>query len=249
MIRLITHPSLTRFLDYSILEERCNHSSYDIVIISDYLSQDFHQVHGGLLEAAKYRLFHPSCYILLTSFFSYNELLQHDTFGILPLPGTEFIRLPFMMTDFYKVIDKYANNELSIPQVSWIVFSTSACTAMLKEKIGLLKHGNKLDFVNEITGPLRAAAVSLSLFPNLLPIVNQQLQSLKRYLINEEIEEFFMLTKASESLSDNFLQSVSQFSNSLRHLSSYSLKEGSNIKQLISEIDLLNETLSNIINQ
>lgn len=246
MIKFVTHPALTNLLEHSRAKIKYQHSLVDVVIISDYFHQASHLIHGGLIEAVKYRLIHPTHYIILLSFHSKEELLKHDIFGILSLQGTIFMRLPFMLEELYTAIETSTDIEFSIPKEEWLVFSTNAYKTLLKEKVSILIHGNKLDFVNCITSPLYSAAVCLPDFPELLPVVKKHLQSLKCYIAKEEITELFLLANASASLPDTFLQSVSQFVKGLQQLEMYASQEEINIKQLISEIDILNETSSKI---
>ena len=248
MISFITHPALTNLLEQSRVKMKYLRSLVDIRIVSSFLPQLPNRIHSGLLEAVKYRLVYPAHYIFLLSFHSKEELLLHDTFGILSLQGTEYIRLPFAPEQLYSTIDQYVNNELAIPNKEWGAFATNACKVLLKEKISLLKHGNKLDFINNITGPLRASVVSLNKYPELLPVVKKQLAAIKCYLDKEEIAEFFSLANAGASLLDTFLQSVSQFTNGLQQLEMFAIQEEINIQQLIAEIDILNETFLKIQN-
>jgi len=249
MIDTIAHPAIEKLLLSSKTEMKCFQSCVDVVIVSDYFPQQNSDIHNGLIEAVKCRLTNPSCYIFIASFFSKEELVLHDTFGILSFRGTEFIRLPFSVDELYSAIERYAGIELLIPEEEWVLFSTNACTALVKERISVLKHGGKLDFVNSITGPLRAAAIGSSSFPELLPVVKEHLQSVKCYTAKKEIAELSLLANASASLPDPFLQSVSHFANGLRQLEMHASQEDINIKQLISEIDILNETSSIIQTQ
>lgn len=248
MINFITHPALTNLLEQSRVKMKYLRSLVDMVIVSSFLQQHTNSIHSGLLEAVKYRLARPAHYILLLSFHSKEELLLHDTFGILSLEGTAFIRLPFAPEQLYFTIDQYIDNELTIPNKDWEAFATNACTALLKEKINLLKHGNKLDFINNITGPLRASVVSMTEYPELLPVMKKQLAATKCYIDTEEITELFSLANAGASLPDTFLQFVLQFTNGLQQLEMYATQEEINMQQLITEIDILNETSLKIQN-
>lgn len=250
MIKFVTHPALTNLLEKSNVNEKYLQSLIDVVIVSDfYPQQNKRDIHAGLLEAVIYRLRHPTHYIILLSFHSKEELLKQDTFGILSLQGTVFIRLPFLPEQFSANIEKHTAIELSIPKEEWIVFSTYACKTLLKEKISVIKHkdkfgfGNKSAFGNNVIYPLRASAVGSLTFPELLQDVKQKLKSVKIYTAKEEIEELFWLAEASASLPDTFLQSVSQFVKGFKKLEMYASQEEINIKQLISEIDILNEAL------
>ena len=100
-------------------------SLVDIPIISSFLPQHQNSIHSGLLEAVKYRLAHQAHNIILLSFHSKKELLLHDTFHILSLPGTAFIRLPFTLEQLYSTINKYVDNELTIPTTDWETFATN----------------------------------------------------------------------------------------------------------------------------
>lgn len=249
MINFITHLALTNLLEQSRVKMKYLRSLVDMVIVSGFLPRHINNIHSGLLEAVKYRLTHPAHCIILLSFHSKKELLLHDTFGILSLQGTAFIRLPFTPEGLYSTIEQYVDNELNIPNKDWEAFATNACKALLKEKINLLKHGNKLDFINNITGPLRACVVSLTEYPELLPVMKKQLAATKCYIDTQEITELFSLANAGASLPDTFLQSVLQFTIGLQQLEMYATKEEINIQQLITEIDILNETSSKIQNQ
>lgn len=246
MISFITHPVLTNLLEESRVKMKYLNSLLDLRIISSFLPHQLNTIHSGLLEAVKYRLACPAHYILILSFHSKEELILYDSLGILSLQGTAFIRLPFASVQLDSIIDQYIDNELTIPNTDREAFATSACKALLKEKISLLKHGNKLDFINNITGPLRASVVCLNNYPELLPVMKKQLAAIKCYLDTEEITELFSLANAGASLSDTFLQSVSQFTNGLQQLEIYAAQEEINIQQLITEIDILNETSSKI---
>lgn len=251
MINYITHPALSNLLEQSRVKMEYLRSLVDMAIVSDFLPllTNSNNIHNGLLEAVKYRITNPAHYILLLSFHSKEELLPHDTWGILSLHGTAFIRLPFLPEQLYTAFNKYIDNKLTIPNAESVKFATNACKALLKDKISLLNHGNKLDFVNSITGPLRATAVSLTEYPELLPVMKNQLASIKCYIAKEEITELFLLAKASALLPDTFLQSVSQFAQGLQQLEMYATLEEINIKQLITEIDILNKTSSKIQTQ
>lgn len=249
MIQFITHPALTNLLELSRVKMKYGRSHVNTVIVSDFIPPNSNYIYSSLLEAAKYRILNPAHYILLLSFHSREDMLPYDTLGILSLKGTAFIRLPLEPERIYTVLDKYIDNELIIPNPEWTEFAKNTCKVLLKDKISLLNHGNKLDFVNTITGPLRATAVSLTEYPELLPVMKNQLASIKCYIAKEEIAELFLWANAGALLPDTFLQSVSQFAQGLQQLEMYATQEQINIKQLITEIDILNENSSKIQTQ
>ena len=166
----------------------------NVVIVSDfYPQQKKRNIHAGLLEAVTYRLKNPTHYIILLSFFSKEELIKYDTFGILSLQGTEFIRLPFMQEELYTTIEKYINIVLSFSKEEWVMFSTNAYKTLLKEKIRMLNHGSQYEFGSFVTIPLRAACVGSFQFPTLLPVIIERLQSIKLYIAQELVSEFLSM--------------------------------------------------------
>jgi hypothetical protein len=245
MIKYITYPAITNLLEQCRKKQKGYDFSVDTVVISDF-SENKKNIHSGLLEAVKYRLTHRYCYIIFLAFHSKEELFRYDVFNILSLPGTIFIRLPFKCQEFYSVVEECNKIKLKIPQEEWTYYSTNVSKALIKDKISVLKHGNKLDFVNQVTGPLRAATVILPSFPDSKFLIKQYLQSFRDYSKKDEIEELILLSKTSASLSDNFLTSVSQFVNGLQQLILFAEMDEININQLIFTIDLINETLSKI---
>ena len=87
------HPSLEFWLTKALARDNGS-QQIDTFFISTYQSMQG-LVNSGLLDAVKFRLANPSTYpLILLSFFSKETLQKEDEFGILSLPGTEFVQLP-----------------------------------------------------------------------------------------------------------------------------------------------------------
>lgn len=249
MIKFICHPVLIELHKQSKVEMICQQSSSNIVIISDYYPQVSPQIHSGLIEAVKYRLTNPSCYIFITSFFSKEELFLHDTFGILSLRGTEFIRLPFRVEELYSAIEIHTGIELSIPKAEWVVFSTNACKALLKEKISVLKHEkNMLQLLSYVTSPLGGSCRAISVNPaEYTPIIKRQLQSVKQF-ISEELSDLIEMAMIAKNINNPYLQNVVQFADSLNKLKDFSFSSEFNVIPLLTLINAVDDSFDKIKN-
>ncbi len=247
MIKFITHPAISQVLEYSGGIMKYHLTTPDAFLISDFGIPNIKKIHGGLTQAVTERLKHPHCHIFFVSFQLKEELAPYDGFGILSLPGIEFVRLPFYMEELNSLVGKYLEAPFVIPKADWEAFATHAGKSILKENISVLKHGNKLDFINSITGPLRIAALGSVTHPALLKVVRQQLTSVSSYMANDETMNLIILAKACSSLPDPFFKLVSTFILGLQNLKMYAAHQEIDIKQLIAEIDLLNETSSKML--
>lgn len=241
MLHFICHPALQSMLEQSSIVEDCERKS-DVAVITDYLPQKVQPIHAGLKEASKYRLFHPYVPIIITSFFEKKEVQQHDTFNILSLNGTNFVRLPCSTNEFEALLKKLSNQELIIFEPEWIAFSITTCTALIKESIKVLNHGNKFEFVNTITCPLMAAATSALYFPESMSTVNKTLESIKPYLKEKELLDFFNLSKVCATLPDDNLQTVTAFVDGLKKIEAHEIKDEADIRQLIYDISRVNDS-------
>lgn len=238
MIQTFTHPTIENLLEKSKVEMFCQQSLIDVVFITDYFPQVSNQIHGGLLEAVKFKLTHPTSYICISSFYSKEDLIQYDTFGILSLTGTIFLRLPFLPEQLINELEAFTQIQLSIPNEEWIIFSIYACRAVLKEKISVLKHGGRLEFVTAINMGLRWE-VDLCLKDSLrMPCLKTLLSNLQSdYQNNKEFVELVELCVVGDSLPDEYIQVVSWVVNGLTGIAAFATVQEIDLKALKNEIE------------
>lgn len=250
MIKNLQHPAIEKWLAISGRQIDALQKQGELIFISSFIP-GFTNINTGLLQAVKFRLANPSFYpVIILSFHGKDELIQSDTFGILSLYATEYLQLPVSDSTLSGVINtcklKYQNSEFSIPESEWKPFSTNAYKQIISTILSQLKHGNQLDFVNNVTGPLRAACVASLSFPEMQVQVKKQLQNSQGFIIKEEISELMTLASKGADANDEFLLTVSNFSLQLRQVASFSCNSNDEIKQLIFIIDNLNATWSKI---
>lgn len=251
-MRFLCHPALEQLLEQSKVVEQYQHSSVGITFISSYLPQYPGGVHSGLLQAVMFRLAHPTGLIIMLSFHAKAALMPHDTLGILSLYGTEFLRLPFSIQHLHHLLDAYQQKDseaaFRIPEGEWAQFATAACKALLAQKLRILNHGNKLDFVNHTTGPLRSVCVDALLLPFLQTVVKEQLQYLRSFVAQDEMAELLNLANVAHTSNDTLLRRVAVFAEHLGQLVDYASHEALDLKKLIFVIDNVNKSLSQLQN-
>lgn len=247
MLQFVCHPTLENLLTTSKEGMKCVTLTNNAVIISDFLPKASQPIHAGLLKATKYRLIHPSNYIYIASFFPKEKLLTFDTFGILSLTGTEFIQLPFYKDQFFRSLEEKQKTEFNLSKLEWETFAIRACKVLLKEKISVLKHGGKLDFVNNVSFALRIEAQNCLTNPQRIIELKKLLLSIKLYNQKEEIAELIELSNVSKDLPDNLLKTVAGFVKGLKQLELLATEQEIDFHLLISDIDILNATSSKIL--
>lgn len=246
MINIIAYPVIEKLVLLSKVKIRYHKSLFVTVIVSDFLPQQSHDFHTGILEAVKYRLIYPEHYIIFLSFHSKEYLLHHDPFGIISLNGTDFIRLPFLPEQLIKTIEKNNYFGSSIPKVEWIMFATNASKILLKDKISLLNHGNKLELLSLVTSPLGGSCRAMSDYPTVYPpIINRQLQSVKQF-ITEELSDLIEMATVLKNMNDPYLQNVVEFANSLYNLKNFSFTSQLNVTTLLSLINAVDDSFDKI---
>lgn len=247
MLQFVCHPALENLLTTSKEGVKCVTLPNNAVLISDFLPKVSQPIHAGLLEAVKYRLFHPSVFIFIASFFPKEKLHPFDTLGILSLTGTEFIQLPFYKDQFFRSLEEKQKTEFNLSKLEWETFAIRACKVLLKEKISVLKHGGKLDFVNRVSFALRIEAQNCLTNPQRIVELKELLLSIKLYNQKEDIAELIELSNVSKDLPDNLLKTVAGFVKGLKQLELLATEQEIDFHLLISDIDILNATSSKIL--
>lgn len=247
MLQFVCHPAIQNLLTTSEEGNDCVTSTNNAVCISDYIPTATPSIHTGLSEAVKFRLFNPSHLIFFASFFPKEMLLPFDTFGILTLAGTEFIRLPFCANQLLFSIKEKQTNGINLSQSDWETFALRAGKALLKEKLSVLKHGGKLDFVNDVTLTLRIEAQNCLKDSSRISELEKLLADVKSYNKNKEISELIIMSEKCQGLADHYFQNVFEFTNRLIQLESLESRKQIDFKLLISDIDKINTISSKIL--
>ncbi|WP_291124935.1 hypothetical protein [Flavobacterium sp. UBA6031] len=245
MLQFVCHPALENLLTTSKEGMSCVTLTNNAVLISDFLPKASQPIHAGLLEAVKYRLFHPSEFIFITSFFPKEKLHPFDTYGILSLTGTEFIRLPFHIDQFLATLEENKKTEFNLSKIGWETFAIRACKALLKEKLSVLKHGGKLQFVDAIDMGLRWEVDNCLNDSLRIPYLITKLSKLQSdYQNNNEFVELVELCIVGDSLPDEYIQVVSGFVNGLNQIAALATAQEIDLKALKNNI---NELMSNFL--
>ncbi|MCK9235117.1 MAG: hypothetical protein M0P09_02235 [Acholeplasmataceae bacterium] len=210
-------------------------SKRDIHFITTYFPQLNSMPLGGLKEAVYHRLVSHNDYIVLLSFHDVESIRRHDTYKILDLNGTYFLRLPFNLNEIQLIYNK-CSVPLGKTEPEWQFFATETCKSMLKEEISKLKHSGKLAIGNTIIYPLRAACIAHEHNTSAYHIlINELLQKLKLFLIKEELSNLLLLADVAKALDDVFLNKVTASISILQDIAGDSGKREISIPELIKK--------------
>lgn len=240
MLQFVSHPALQNLLTSSKDGIKCVTSSENAVLISDYLPKTSQSIHAGLLEAVKFRLFHPSQTIYFASFFPKEKLIPLDTFGILSLTGTEFIRLPFYKNQFINTLENKQNPVLKISQSEWEPFAIKACKDLLNKNLHVIQH--------YLGGKISAIQLNIQV-PN-YKTLQEILEDVRLFCEKEEIDETFNLSKVSQKLPDNedYFRTFAEFCNYFNYLKSAANQNKIYIYDIKNNIDNLDDTIEKLMN-
>jgi hypothetical protein len=246
MIDFVSNTNILKIFEKDEVRVNFLNKYNNIVIFTDY-DEKISGISGNRFSnAINYRINYPKSIIIYISFLPLELIRKHDKYGILSLAGTVFIRFPFWINDLYEQVEDCFLNKANILQNDWKKFASLTISSMLRDRIEILRHRNKLDLVNYVTGPLRAAAIDSPKIPELFQVVKELLSKINIYIECDEIKEIFYLVNMSDNLEDDYLHSVKSFKIGLQKLQTYTKISKRNISNLISDIDFLNESLSKI---
>lgn len=225
------HPAISKLIAQSKLKTK-----QDVVFISVYLPKS-KNLFRGISEAVKFRLAHRYTPVVLFSFHSIEILQQYDTFDILSLSGTAFVRLPFAKQELERAI----NNIASISETEWNSFSVNVAETLLKENAIIFKHRQEHDLVNKITFPLLNACCAVKDFPlkreEKLSVVIDKLEIVTLYVQREEITDLFFYAQIAKESKDDYVQKIIRKLEKIKELS----KIGQNDLDLEKILSLINQ--------
>lgn len=211
-------------------------------IISEFFTKEKNSACAGLSEAVQLRLAGDASFILIASFLTKENLSTHDEHGILQLTGTGFLFLPATQQEMIVAIKKSAaTNESELQN-----FRSAVGKKILAQKLSAFKHGNHNDFVNRLTGPLRADCEQSRTYSAAIPLVKEKLSRVKNYLVTIDFADLLRVAEIALQPEDVLYKNISTFSNQLNQLIEQANESEPDINNLIFVIDNLNETLSEI---
>jgi hypothetical protein len=159
------------------------------IVIAAWLDKDNTSYLSGLEVAVILRLQNYSNPIIVLTFRKEDSIRQQDKIGITLLPGTNLIQLPCTR----ETISKAISFSVQIEDYELQSFREKAFIIKYDVLIKQLKHGGPHDFVNNVTGPLRAACVMAKYQPETMYNVNQQIGRIKNYLSLTGIADFLKI--------------------------------------------------------
>ena len=244
-MKYFCHPAIKKWLSKAS-DGIVDISNSGSCVISSYLAQKG-AIHTGLLKAVKFRLVNPTQHpIIILSFQSKHELTLQDTYAILSLPGTAYVRLPVSKEALLSVIKIY-NTALSIPATEWEQFAIPAYTRLLKEILHRLTHGNPNALGNSALNPLRLACVSYLSFPAGASIVSEKLENLRQFIAQGAMAEFISMAANAATENDPFLLGAANLAEQLEQLAVQNCHSEGDAKKLIFSIDQINQTWSQLL--
>ncbi|MHB8336981.1 MAG: hypothetical protein ACYDEE_06170 [Ignavibacteriaceae bacterium] len=212
------------------------------IAIPLWLPQNKFPYSNGLKAAIRLRFQSYSNPILILTFHQSDNFYKQDEIGISKIQGAYTIQLPCTqgkITGAISAAGRIENSELQLLREKIFVqnYNTLLCQ---------LKHGGTNDFVNNVTGPLRAACVIAKLKSGNVYVVNTQIKKIKNYFISSglldfiEVDSFASFAKAE----DKALIASIDFFNELKLFASL-INDGKIIlDDCIKSIDSLNQKIS-----
>lgn len=169
-----------------LLSELSDESQSIPILISTWLPQENTTSLYGLKVALNVRLQNFSNPIIILTFYKTNTLGNYDKSGITMLPGTYLIQLPCDRN----IISNAVSNSIKIEGNELQAFRKKAFIKEYELLIKYLKHGEQHDFINNVTGPLRAACIMTKYQPETIYNVHKQVERINKYFSSSGITDF-----------------------------------------------------------
>lgn len=214
------------------------------IVIASWFPKDNISYLNGLEVAVILRLQNYSNPIIVLTFRKEVTIRRQDETGITVLPGTNLIQLPCTC----ETISKAISFSVQIEDYELQSFRKKAFVKQCGVLVKQLKHGGLHDFVNNVTGPLRAACVMAKYQPETMLNVSQQIERINNYLSLIGIADFLKIFsyftngemgsgKIMPTQSLDFFEELKSFMNTLN-------ASQINIEDCINRIDNLNQKFS-----
>ena len=199
---------------------------------------------SGVGVAVNLRLQNYSNPIIVLTFRKEATIHQRDETGITLLPGTNLIQLPCTR----ETISKAISSSVQIEEIELQSFRGKTFVKQYGVLLKQLKHGGHHDFVNNVTGPLRAACVIAKYQPETMSNVHQQIGRINNHLSSTGTADFLKIysyftngemesEKIIPTHSFDFFEELKSFMNTLNAIQI-------NLDICINKIDNLNQKFS-----
>ena len=212
------------------------------IAIPLWLPQNQYTYSNGFKTVQSIRFKNYSNPILILTFYKSYNFYKQDEIGISKIQGTYTIQLPCTrekITEAISAAVQIENNE--IQPLREKIFAKNF-DVILRQ----LKHGGPNDFVNNVTGPLRAACVIAKLKPGNIYVVNRQIIKIKNYFISSGLSDFIAVDSFASFAKegDKTLIASMDFFNELKLLASLINDDKIILDDCINSIDSLNQKIS-----
>ncbi|HBX51711.1 MAG: hypothetical protein A2275_15180 [Bacteroidetes bacterium RIFOXYA12_FULL_35_11] len=212
------------------------------IVISTYFPWKQQESDAGLKCAVQLRAEGYRNPMLLLSFLPFNKVSETDQHGFFALPGSGFLRLPCSKQEISETLAK-----IPIPlPVDLLPFRIKVKKTEAIEKIRQMKHGNRFDFVNNISSPLISLCNAVISGFNLIPELKLQLQKISVYREQHDLQELFDMAGV-EFGDDPFFNVLNKFTSGFGNLESISAIQNIDPKNIINILDELNNNLSYLL--
>lgn len=241
------HTAIEKVLSKSLLTlSGMSFPGQDTFVLSTFLPQFCTNPNCGIEESVRIRLGNQHSWIIILSFLDKEYLTHFDSYNLLSLNGTVFIRLPIENNHLLSVLQTCNNTPISLSDEERQIFIDNVCVSEIKKIFLSLKHGGKLDLGNTILNPLRIACKALLDFPAqsqaMEGIIENHFKELEFYLQLPEIQELQEWLNIARNTSDKYLATVQKFILKLSLL-----KSGGTVLTVLFNIEKINNLLDQII--
>ncbi len=212
------------------------------VAIPVWLPQNQFSYSNGFKAALSIRFKNYSNPLLILTFYNSGNLYKKDEIGISNANGTYVIQLPCNREKVFRTIETAEQIENSNLQLLREKIFVHQLDTILHQ----LKHGGPNDFVNNVTGPLRAACVIAKLKPGNFFIVNRQIIKIKNYFVSSGLSNFIETDSFAQfaNQEDKTLTKSIIFLNELKLFASLISDGKLNLDNCINSSDSLNQKIS-----
>jgi predicted XRE-type DNA-binding protein len=236
-ISLLNEIQLLLFSELSVIQQIIP------IAIPSWIPEKKSSILYGLRIATQLRLQNYSNPIILLTFHKSDSIHKQDEIGISKINGTSVVQLPCTQETIQKAIATTVQIEDSELQLFREKIFKQNYDAIIRQ----LRHGGQHDFVNNVTGPLRAACVMAKYKPESAYNINQQIQRINKYLSSSGILDFLQtiscFSNANIELKGAFQIQPMQFFEELKLFMNNLNSDQINLDGCINTIDNLNQKL------
>lgn len=214
------------------------YSDYSMIVISDTLADSDHFSFSGITLATDFRLAGCRQPIVFLSFLNRQQLAKYDVYGIFQDSAIDVWTLPVIKDEFTDYIDSIHRTARDFP--GSLVFK-KIFQKRFRELFSIFLHGKSFDFINKITGPVRAACILTQYYPEKEALVWELFAKANQRLSDEtSVQKLFFITSTVDPEKKNPENELSlHFVLLLKEFTGFKPKV-EDIDKLIVHIDKLN---------